>query len=108
MYNSNTTTSPGTTTRTSAPLIYSITFKPNSAGSPDLVTYRGISNINVTLYSTGESCTIKQRGGHGARVRRYKTRQEMKQTQPIGIEKEENENAKEKKDEKEKENIGNK
>ena len=65
------TTSPSTSTRTSAPLIYTITFKPNSAGSPDLVTYRGISNISITL-STGESCTVKQRGGHGARVRRYK------------------------------------
>ena len=42
------TTSPSTSTRTSAPLIYTITFKPNSAGSPDLVTYRGISNINIT------------------------------------------------------------
>ena len=84
MYNSTSATaSPGTSTRTSAPLIYSITFKPNTAGSPDLVTYRGISNINITLYSTGESCTIKQRGGQGARYKRYKTRQEMKKNLPI-------------------------
>ena len=84
MYNSNTTTSPG-----SAPLVYSITFKPNSVGSPDLVTYRGISNINITLYNTGQSCTIKQRGGQNARYKRNKTRQEWKLKQPD--EKEKNE-----------------
>ena len=67
------TTSPSTSTRTSAPLIYTITFKPNSAGSPDLVTYRGISNISITL-STGVSCTVKQRGGMAARTRRNELR----------------------------------
>ena len=83
MYNSTTTTSPG-----SAALVYSITFRPNSVGSPDLVTYRGISNINITLYNTGESCTIKQRGGQGARFKRYKTRQEMNKN--LTIEKDSN------------------
>ena len=42
------------------------------------MTYRGISNINITLYNTGESCTIKQRGGQNARYKRNKTRQEWK------------------------------
>ena len=94
MYNSTSaTTSPSTSTRTSAQLIYTITFKPNSAGSPDLVTYRGISNISITL-STGESCTVKQRGGMAARKRRNEYR---KQKLPNG--KDSNalvENAKEK------------
>ena len=72
-------------TSTSAPLIYTITFKPNSANnlSPDLITYRGISNISITL-STGESCTVKQRGGRGARQRRNEYR---KQKVPNGEEK---------------------
>ena len=68
------TTSPSTSTRTSAPLIYTITFKPNSAGSPDLVTYRGISNISITEEKTGKSCTVKQRGGMAARNRRNELR----------------------------------
>ena len=99
MYTSTSaTTSPSTSTRTSAPLIYTITFKPNSAGSPDLVTYRGISNISITL-STGESCTVKQRGGMAARKRRNEYR---KQKMPNGEEqkvvKKDEDNTKEEKD----------
>ena len=90
-------------------MLYNITFQPDKSNnlSPDLVTFKCISHISITL-DTGELCQVKQRGGHGARIRRNKNRQERKQTQPIGNEKEENENAKRDKDEKEEENNGKK
>ena len=98
-------------------MLYNITFQPDKSNnlSPDLVTFKCISHISITL-DTGELCQVKQRGGHGARIRRNKNRQERKQTQPIGNTKEEkdekeegkNENAKRDEDEKEEENNGKK
>ena len=86
-------------------MLYNITFRPDKSNnlSPDFVTFKCISQIRITVSDTGELCQVKQRGGHGARIRRNKNRQERKQTQPIGNEKEENENAKRDKDEKEEE-----
>ena len=82
-------------------MLYNITFQPDKSNnlSPDLVTFKCISHICITL-DTGELCQVKQRGRHGARIRRNKNRQERKQTQPIGNTKEEKDEKKDGKNEK--------
>ena len=73
---------------------YNITFRPDKSNnnlSPDFVTFSQVSQVCITVSDTGELCAIKQRGGQGARYKRYKTRQEWKLTKPTGIEKENNE-----------------
>ena len=83
---------------------YNITFKPaktNNNVSPDFVTFSQVSHVCITIADTGEHCAIKQRGGQGARVKRYNTRISMNKN--LLNEKEDKEQPKEEKDTKKEE-----
>ena len=83
---------------------YNITFKPaktNNNVSPDFITFSQVSHVCITIADTGEHCAIKQRGGQGARVKRYNTRISMNKNLLNGIKKEDKEHPKEEKDKKE-------
>ena len=85
---------------------YNITFKPaktNNNVSPDSVTFSQVSHVCITIADTGEHCAIKQRGGKGARVKRYNTRISMNKNLLNGIENKDKEHPKEEKDKKEQE-----
>ena len=85
---------------------YNITFKPaktNNNVSPDSVTFSQVSHVCITIADTGEHCAIKQRGGQGARVKRYNTRISMNKNLLNGIENKDKEHPKEEKDKKEEE-----
>ena len=85
---------------------YKITFKPaktNNNVSPDSVTFSQVSHVCITIADTGEHCAIKQRGGQGARVKRYNTRISMNKNLLNGIENKDKEHPKEEKDKKEQE-----
>ena len=46
---------------------YTVSFTPAGAGAgaPDILCYKGVSNIRITL--NGSPCVIKERGGYGSR-----------------------------------------
>ena len=76
---------------------YTVSFQPAGAGagSPDILCYKGVSNIRITL--NGSPLSIHQRGGFCARKRRNENRQERIEKKPIG---QEEEDVKEEEDEK--------
>ena len=71
-------------------LLYTVSFKPNGNSTPDIVVFKGVSQLSVVLESSGELCHIKQRGGLGARRRRQENRREKIKKEHNGKEKEEN------------------
>ena len=83
-------------------LKYTVTFQPNNVGSytPDRIVFKNVSQLLITMTSTGQQCQIREGGGMPSRKRRTEQR---KMNLLNGIEKEDNEHPKEEKDKKEEE-----
>ena len=67
--------------------LYTISFTPNKSFgtlAPDQITFKGVSNIHITLQ--GNLCVVKQKGGFGSRKRRQLTRNERTKKKPNGQE----------------------
>ena len=82
-------------------LKYNVSFQPNpSVGNytPDKIVFKNVSQLLITMTSTGQQCQVKERGGIPARKRRIGQRKKK-----LPIEKDSNasvKNDKEKQEEK--------
>ena len=79
---------------------YTVTFQPNAVGghTPDSITFKNVTNLIISMDSTGSRCQIREGGGKPSRRRRTEQRILNKIN---GLEKEEQEDPKEEKDKKE-------
>ena len=57
-------------------LKYTVTFQPNNVGSctPDKVVFKNVSQLLITMTSTGQQCQIREGGGIPSRKRRTEQR----------------------------------
>ena len=64
-------------------LQYTVSFQPSKVGNytPDIIVFKNVSHLKITLDSSGQLCQVKERGGMAARKRRNEYR---KQKMPNG------------------------
>ena len=57
-------------------LKYTVTFQPNNVGSctPDKIVFKNVSQLLITMTSTGKQCQIREGGGIPSRKRRTEQR----------------------------------
>ena len=55
---------------------YTVTFQPNNVGSytPDRIVFKNVSQLLITMTSTGQQCQIREGGGMPSRKRRTEQR----------------------------------
>ena len=77
---------------------YTVTFQPNTVGghTPDRITFKNVTNLIISMDSTGQQCQIREGGGKPSRRRRTEQR-----IMNNGLVKKEKEDPKEEKDKKE-------
>ena len=55
---------------------YTVTFQPNNVGNytPDKIVFKNVSQLLITMTSTGQQCQIREGGGIPSRKRRTEQR----------------------------------